>query len=90
MPLANSQLAPLEMPPKSKTEKRIGREVVRQRPVQKVIMKRGHKFAPVQFYQAVKCAVCNEFLMSGQGYQCICACFFSCWNYLDDGIAVLT
>ncbi|RKO91314.1 hypothetical protein BDK51DRAFT_31045, partial [Blyttiomyces helicus] len=44
--------------------------VFRRKPVQKIFPKRGHKFVALQFYQVMKCAICTEFLMSGQGYQC--------------------
>lgn len=42
----------------------------RQRPVQKIIMKRGHMFLQKRFYQIKKCAVCREFLLGGKGYCC--------------------
>ncbi|KAJ3217237.1 Serine/threonine kinase [Dinochytrium kinnereticum] len=51
--------------------------VARRRPVQKVFPKQGHKFIAMQFYQVMKCAVCSEFLISGQGYQCQ-ACKYTC------------
>ncbi|KAJ1547596.1 Serine/threonine kinase, partial [Cladochytrium tenue] len=44
--------------------------VVRRRPVQKVFPAQGHRFTATQFYQAMKCAVCSEFLLTGKGYQC--------------------
>ncbi|KAJ3074702.1 Serine/threonine kinase [Podochytrium sp. JEL0797] len=53
------------------------RTIVRNAPVQKVFPKKGHKFAPTQFYQVMKCAVCYEFLISSQGYQCQ-ACKYTC------------
>ncbi|KAJ3404437.1 Serine/threonine kinase, partial [Chytridiales sp. JEL 0842] len=53
--------------------------VVRRKAVQKFFPKRGHKFTTMQFYQVMKCAVCSEFLMSGQGYQCQ-ACKYTCHN----------
>ncbi|KAJ3149573.1 Serine/threonine kinase [Geranomyces variabilis] len=49
----------------------------RHKPVQKIFPKRGHKFIAMQFYQVMKCVVCTEFLMSGQGYQCQ-LCKFTC------------
>ncbi|KAJ3288335.1 Serine/threonine kinase [Rhizoclosmatium sp. JEL0117] len=51
--------------------------IVRNAPVQKVFPKKGHKFAPTSFYQVMKCAVCCEFLVSSQGYQCQ-ACKYTC------------
>ncbi|KAI8913115.1 kinase-like domain-containing protein [Powellomyces hirtus] len=51
--------------------------LLRRRPVQKIFPKRGHKFVAMQFYQVMKCVVCTEFLMSGQGYQCQ-LCTFTC------------
>lgn len=30
----------------------------------------GHKFVQRQFYQPIKCALCEEFLLTGEGYQC--------------------
>ncbi|KAJ3161125.1 Serine/threonine kinase [Geranomyces michiganensis] len=49
----------------------------RHKPVQKIFPKRGHKFVAMQFYQVMKCVVCTEFLMSGQGHQCQ-LCKFTC------------
>ncbi|KAJ3282065.1 Serine/threonine kinase, partial [Blyttiomyces sp. JEL0837] len=51
--------------------------VARRRPVQKFFPKKGHKFVAAQFYQVMKCAVCSEFLISGQGYQCQ-SCKYTC------------
>ena len=45
--------------------------VSRQRAVKKTFPVNGHKFAALQFYQPMKCAYCTDFLLSGQGYQCI-------------------
>ena len=30
----------------------------------------GHKFVSQQFYQPIMCALCQEFLLTGEGYQC--------------------
>ncbi|WWC58454.1 uncharacterized protein I303_100995 [Kwoniella dejecticola CBS 10117] len=30
----------------------------------------GHKFVQRQFYQPIMCALCQEFLLTGEGYQC--------------------
>ena len=30
----------------------------------------GHKFFSQQFYQFVKCALCQEYLMTGIGFRC--------------------
>lgn len=49
---------------------KVDKSLSRQRPVQKIILKRGHKFFPKQFYQIKKCAACGEFLLSGKGYSC--------------------
>ncbi|KAI9338559.1 kinase-like domain-containing protein [Zopfochytrium polystomum] len=51
--------------------------VARRKPVQKVFPTKGHKFAAMQFYQVMKCAVCSDLLISGQGYQCQ-ACKYTC------------
>ncbi|KAI9336353.1 hypothetical protein BDR26DRAFT_1008906 [Obelidium mucronatum] len=56
---------------------RRNKTIIRKAPVQKVFPKKGHKFAPAQFYQVMKCAVCCEFLISSQGYQCQ-ACKYTC------------
>ncbi|KAJ1536816.1 Serine/threonine kinase [Nowakowskiella sp. JEL0078] len=45
-------------------------EVFRRNPVQKIHPKAGHKFVAQQFYQVMQCAVCDEFLLAGTGYQC--------------------
>lgn len=51
-------------------QKSVRQGITRQRNVQKIFPKRGHKFTLQQFYQVVKCAACSEFLISGQGFQC--------------------
>ncbi|KAJ3121854.1 Serine/threonine kinase [Physocladia obscura] len=51
--------------------------IVRNKPVQKVFQKKGHKFVATKFYPVMKCAVCGEFLISSQGYQCQ-ACKYTC------------
>ncbi|KAJ3401423.1 Serine/threonine kinase [Chytriomyces hyalinus] len=56
---------------------RRNKTIVRHAPVQKVFPKKGHKFAPTQFYHVMKCAVCCDFLVSSQGYQCQ-ACKYTC------------
>ncbi|KAI8912703.1 protein kinase C1 [Gorgonomyces haynaldii] len=53
--------------PKKRTD---NTALVRQKAVKKVIIKRGHKFAAFTSYQVLKCASCQEFLVSGQGYRC--------------------
>ena len=30
----------------------------------------GHQFVQRQFYQPIMCALCQEFLLTGEGYQC--------------------
>ena len=30
----------------------------------------GHKFVQTQFYQPILCALCQEFLRTGEGFQC--------------------
>ncbi|KAI8827367.1 hypothetical protein BJ741DRAFT_630436 [Chytriomyces cf. hyalinus JEL632] len=52
-------------------------EIVRSKPVQKVFQKKGHKFVATKFYPVMRCAVCTEFLVSSQGYQCQ-ACKYTC------------
>ncbi|KAI8614387.1 kinase-like domain-containing protein [Chytriomyces sp. MP71] len=56
---------------------RRNKTIMRNAPVQKVFPKKGHKLAPTSFYQVMKCAVCYEFLVSAQGYQCQ-ACKYTC------------
>ncbi|KAI8614187.1 hypothetical protein BC830DRAFT_1128686 [Chytriomyces sp. MP71] len=51
--------------------------IVRSKPVQKVFQKKGHKFVATKFYPVMKCAVCTEFLVSSQGYQCQ-GCKYTC------------
>ncbi|KAJ3125778.1 Serine/threonine kinase [Nowakowskiella sp. JEL0407] len=46
----------------------------RRNPVQKIYPKAGHKFVAQQFYQVMQCAVCDEFLLAGSGYQCSASC----------------
>lgn len=43
--------------------------VFRREAVQKVYPRNGHRYFARQFYQVMKCSVCNEFL-GRQGYQC--------------------
>lgn len=59
--------------------------VARQRPVQKFVPTKGHKLVPMQFYQVMKCAVCSELLISGQGYQCQ-SCKYTCHKSCQDRI----
>ncbi|KAJ3208342.1 Serine/threonine kinase, partial [Entophlyctis luteolus] len=56
--------------PKRKLNKNTEWDVGREKPVQKVWMVQGHKFVNVRFYFVVKCAVCRDFLVASQGYQC--------------------
>ncbi|KAJ3123102.1 Serine/threonine kinase [Nowakowskiella sp. JEL0407] len=56
--------------PRFAEEYKNNERVFRRKPVQKLLPKRGHKFVPQQFYQVMKCAICQEFLISGQGYKC--------------------
>ncbi|KAJ3352893.1 Serine/threonine kinase [Entophlyctis luteolus] len=56
--------------PKRKLTKNTEWDVGREKPVQKVWMVQGHKFVNVRFYFVVKCAVCRDFLVASQGYQC--------------------
>lgn len=44
-------------------------KIFRRDNVQKVYARNGHLFTTKEFYQVLKCAVCNEFL-GRQGYQC--------------------
>ncbi|ORY23212.1 hypothetical protein BCR39DRAFT_591059 [Naematelia encephala] len=37
----------------------------------------GHKFVQRQFYQPIMCALCQEFLLTGDGYQCE-DCHYAC------------
>ncbi|RKP00755.1 hypothetical protein CXG81DRAFT_5846, partial [Caulochytrium protostelioides] len=53
------------------------RPIVRRRAVQKIMMRRGHRFAAIQFYRPMKCAVCHDFLFDGQGFQCQ-LCRYTC------------
>lgn len=65
------------IPSSNKIKKGAGDGLHRRRAVQKIFPKQGHKLAQKQFYQVMKCAVCNDFLMSGKGYQCQ-LCVFTC------------
>ncbi|KAJ3341797.1 Serine/threonine kinase [Entophlyctis luteolus] len=56
--------------PTKKLNKSAELNVGREKPVQKVWMVQGHKFVNVRFYFVVKCAVCRDFLVASQGYQC--------------------
>jgi len=51
--------------------------VIRTKPVKKFIYKRGHKFSPIHIYQPMKCAVCAEFIITSNGYQCA-ECNYAC------------
>ncbi|KAK9762287.1 Serine/threonine kinase [Basidiobolus ranarum] len=35
-----------------------------------VVEQNGHRFVAQQFYQIMKCALCDEFLLNASGYQC--------------------
>lgn len=35
-----------------------------------IVVQNGHTFVPLQFFQLMTCALCNEFLMNNVGYQC--------------------
>ncbi|KAI8837512.1 kinase-like domain-containing protein [Chytriomyces cf. hyalinus JEL632] len=59
------------------TEKHHNNTIVRHAPVQKVFPMKGHKFALTRLYHVMKCAVCCDFLVSSQGYQCQ-ACKYVC------------
>ncbi|KAJ3380926.1 Serine/threonine kinase [Lobulomyces angularis] len=61
--------------------------VARRKNVQKVFPKRGHKFVPMQFYQVMKCAVCGDFLMTGQGFQCS-MCNYTCHKSCNDKVVI--
>ena len=52
----------------------------RQKAVQKIHIRIGHKFATVNSYQILKCAVCNEFIIGNvqQCYTCHLACHSKC------------
>ncbi|KAJ3334569.1 Serine/threonine kinase [Gonapodya sp. JEL0774] len=39
--------------------------------VRKQFHRKGHRFEPRQYYQVMKCALCGEFLVTGQGYGCV-------------------
>ncbi|KAI9005263.1 kinase-like domain-containing protein [Gaertneriomyces semiglobifer] len=67
----------LNLVPESKPKKNRKDGLLRRKPVQKLFPKRGHKFVAQQFYQVVKCAVCSDFLVTGNGYQCQ-SCKFTC------------
>ncbi|KND02050.1 AGC/PKC protein kinase [Spizellomyces punctatus DAOM BR117] len=78
-------LVKLNFVPESSKAKRRKDGLLRRKPVQKVFPKRGHKFVAMQFYQVMKCAVCGEFLMSAQGYQCQ-LCKFTCHKKCQDRV----
>lgn len=58
-------LAAVELP-KKKTDQPLSR----QKAVQKFFVKQGHKFSPIYSYKIMRCAVCKEILVRGQGLNC--------------------
>lgn len=51
-------------------------ELQRQSAVKKFFLKQGHKFSPIYSYKILRCAVCRELLVSGQGLTCQSNPFF--------------
>ncbi|KAE8257334.1 hypothetical protein A4X13_0g2422 [Tilletia indica] len=49
---------------------RLGRQGAVRKKMQEVAEINGHKFVSHQFYQIIRCALCGEFLLQGQGAQC--------------------
>ncbi|KAI8896809.1 kinase-like domain-containing protein [Globomyces pollinis-pini] len=65
-------------------KKKSDHTISRQKAVHKMVFKQGHKLAAINSYQVLKCAVCNDFLVSGQGLNCQ-LCDFTCHRRcLDD------
>ncbi|KAJ3253607.1 Serine/threonine kinase [Boothiomyces macroporosus] len=68
-----------------KPKKKGNEELIRQRAVQKFTNRRGHKFIGISSYQVLKCAICHEFLVSGQGLNCQ-TCDFICHRKCVDNV----
>jgi len=49
---------------------RLGRQGAVRKKKEDVAEINGHKFVTRQFYQIIRCALCGEFLLQGQGAQC--------------------
>ncbi|KAK0537256.1 Serine/threonine kinase [Tilletia horrida] len=49
---------------------RLGRQGAVRKKKEDVAEINGHKFVSRQFYQIIRCALCGEFLLQGQGAQC--------------------
>ncbi|KAK0553422.1 Serine/threonine kinase [Tilletia horrida] len=49
---------------------RLGRQGAVRKKKEDVAEINGHKFISRQFYQIIRCALCGEFLLQGQGAQC--------------------
>ncbi|KAJ3346407.1 Serine/threonine kinase [Kappamyces sp. JEL0680] len=68
-----------------KTKKKRDQTLTRQKAVQKFTIKQGHKFSAIKSYQVLKCAVCRDFLMSGQGLNCQ-MCDFTCHRKCEEKV----
>lgn len=53
-----------------KTKRKADQTLSRQKAVQKFFVKQGHKFSPIYSYKIMRCAVCKDILIRGQGLNC--------------------
>jgi hypothetical protein len=67
-------------------KKKRDQELTRQKAVQKFTITQGHKFSAIKSYQVLKCAVCKDFLFSGQGLNCQ-MCDFTCHRRCEERVA---
>lgn len=64
------------------SKKKSQKDIFRRNNVAKVYPRNGHLFITKEFYQVLKCAICNEFL-GRRGYQCENCCYTvhpKCYN----------
>lgn len=62
----------------------------RQKAVQKIVLRCGHKLAAFSTYQVMKCATCSEFLSGGSGYRCQACSYVSHIRCIPEIIAKCT
>ncbi|KAJ3072055.1 Serine/threonine kinase [Podochytrium sp. JEL0797] len=70
-----------------RVKKNVDGLLLRSKPVQKVLQKRGHKFIAAKFSPVMKCAVCQDFLLFPQGYQCQ-ACKYTCHKKCEPRVPI--
>jgi hypothetical protein len=59
-----------------RTHSKLGRQGAVKKKKEQIIQHNGHNFVIKQFYNIMTCALCNEFLMRGSGFQCEDCGFF--------------